>query len=962
MKRLQFRLIVFLFSILYSAVIVAVNTAPLQLLIADCQRLLSQSTEGTENGSYLIGSKQQFQTAITNAGNTLSNTTATQEELNATTDSLHNAYIRFGRQRYGIVNPNWSDNYWQFSSTTSQWGPYNVHDPAILKTDGYFYAFSTDAAWANTSAGIPLRRSRDLVNWEFRGWAFNGFPAEPSNWLLLQQPAGETKRAVTGLWAPYIMKVGLQYRLYYSAVFAGSGALIGLATSENIEGPWTQVGKVISTYDLPAANAIDPTVTIDKNGKHWMIYGSWSNGIYVFELNPTTGLKKDGTAPQLIAQNGPNNTWGWKSCMEGPEIIYNPTFKKYYLFFAQGSLGNVYHTRVARSVSPTGPFLDYFGVNVAYTSTSPKYPEIYPLLTYPYQFDNHPGWQGVSHVGVFNDGNNYYMMHQGRPSANAAMMVMQNRKITWTADGWPTVSPERFANPGIMPAITADSIVGNWEEIQLNELKDVAAGFAGRVTPVVDDTLSAWKFLNKSKMAVYKADGTYTYGTEAGSWKLSGDTLITTRLQKSFRAILSYDYDWENNRPTITYTGLRYDARSIWGKKSYARPSNNIILNPGFDDGLTNWLVDKAGGVFDEKVVANGINGNSYYVLCTTTSTNYWDHQLRWLFPVPKCGRYKVSFKVKAKSACILNFEIQDNSSIIPIIRKTFSAGPSASTVSFITQDVPTTSTLYTMNIAYGNLVSGNELWIDDVVVEELTNLCVGNYITNGNLTDGSNGWIYKTGLRFLGKMDVDSVNRINYNPTLHCKVTIPSTFFTDAMIKWSTQIPSGAKYVLEFSAKSTTGMDIVPRLMYGAAVFSALPQARISGDVSTYRYIFPEVTTAGPYTVEIDYGKSAAGSEVWMNNFSLRRCTGDCTNTEINNIASESLTIYPNPAKSYFEISSGQRIDQLSIFSIDGKMVRNYEGVSSGRIDVSMLTAGSYVVHAHIGKVSIKKLLLISK
>ena len=939
----------------------AINTLPLQSLITDCRSILNNSSEGNQNGDYRIGSKQELESSVATAIATLNDTTSTQETVTAEVDNLFSAYSLFTKQRYGITPSNWSDNYWQFASNSALWGPYNLHDPSVIKTDGYYYVFSTDAAWANTSAGIPVRRSRDLVNWEFRGWAFKGFPSEPSDWFKLQQPATEAKKAVVGLWAPYIMKVGTQYRLYYSAVFQTSGALIGLATSTNIEGPWKQVGKVISTYDMTNVNAIDPTVSIDKNGRYWMIYGSWGQGIYTFELDPTTGLKKDATTPVLIAHNGPNNTWSWKNCMEGPEVIFNPRFNKYYLFLAEGSLGNIYHTRVARGDNPNGPYYDYFGKNVAYAATSPKYPEIYPLLTYPYQFTNHPGWQGVSHVGVFNDGTDYYMMHQGRPSANASMMVMHNQKISWTADGWPVVSPERYSNPGIMPAITADSIVGSWEEIQLNELKDTSGSTAGRVTPVVDDTVSAWKFLNVPKTATYLANGTYVYGTEVGKWQLSGDTLITNRSSNAFKGLLSYEYDWENDHPTMVYTGLRYDGHSIWGKKIYARTTNNIILNPAFDNGLTNWVIDKNGGTFTEEVVTSGINGNSFHAVCATPASNYYSRQIRWLFPVPKCGRYKISFKAKSLTAATLNFEIQDNVSIIPIIRTTFKVGTTTSTISFITQDVPVTSTLYSMNLAYGTLAAGNELWLDDVVVEEVTDHCNGNYITNGNFTDKLNGWTTYKSARFIGTAGLDSINQIDAHPSVQLKSVLASTAITEAQLKWSTNLHSGSKYVLEFAAKSATGFDLQARLLNG--LFAAYTSAvtHISGDWTTYSFVFPEITTAGTYTSEIDYGTSAAGSIVSLSNFSLKRCT-DCSNTAVENPTVQELAIYPNPATNYFELSSIQNVKQITLYSVDGKMVKNYLGVTSNKVDISNLNSGSYIVKVQVGKNTINRLLLIKK
>lgn len=932
------------FALFLASSLMAINKTPLINLINDCQKLVETSTEGTENGEYRSGSKQVLSGAITSATAILNSSSATQETLNLEVDNLFSAYNTFTKQRYGITTPNWSDNYWQFAGNSSQWGPYNLHDPAIIQADGYFYVLSTDAAWANTSKGIPVRRSRDLVNWEFRGWAFNGFPTEPSDWLKTQQPVAESKKVVNGLWAPYLIKVGAQYRLYYSAVFEGGGALIGLATSENIEGPWLQVGKVISTYDLANVNAIDPTVSIDKTGRHWMIYGSWSNGIYSFELDAATGLKKDNTLPKLIAQNGPNNSWDWKSCMEGPEVIYHPGFNKYYLFLAQGSLGNVYHTRVARANSPQGPYADYFGKSVIYSGTSPLFPEIYPLITYPYQFNNHPGWQGVSHVGVFKSGNDYFMMHQGRPSANAAMMVLHNRKITWTADGWPTVSPERYSNPGIMPAITPDSIVGNWEEIQLNEYKDPTGWTAGRVTPVLEDTASAWRFLCTPKITTYKNDGSFKIGTETGSWRLSGDTLISTRLAKIFKAIISYEYDWENNKPTLVYTGLRYDGRSIWGKKSAARPTNNTILNSTFDLGLQYWVIDKYGGAFTEQVVASGINGNSFNAKCVTPAGNYWNRQLRWLFPVAKCARYKVSFKAKASKASTLNFEIQDNASIIPIIRTGFNVGTSTTTFTFITQDVPVTSNLYTLNIAYGTLAAGTELWIDDITLEEVTDRCTGNYITNGKFGDKTTGWELYKSTSFSGKIELDSVTKINLQPALHCKVINPGTNWSDGALKWSTYLHSGAKYILEFTAKSASGFDIVPRLLSGTTVISTASQTQLKGENNIYRFVFPELTKDASYTLEIGFGKSATASESWFSGFTLTRCTANCSNTDISPVLANELTIFPVPAKKYFDIKSTQAVCEATIYSIDGKLLYSQKENNIRRVNIS-LQSGSYIV-----------------
>src|SRR5688572_24448865 len=69
-------------------------------------------------------------------------------------------------------------------SNYSQWGPYNVHDPSIVKSGDYFFCYSTDVAYGTTvKPGIQIRKSKDLVQWQFVGWAFNALPALGANYI-----------------------------------------------------------------------------------------------------------------------------------------------------------------------------------------------------------------------------------------------------------------------------------------------------------------------------------------------------------------------------------------------------------------------------------------------------------------------------------------------------------------------------------------------------------------------------------------------------------------------------------------------------------------------------------------------------------------------------------------------------------------------------------------------------------
>lgn len=113
-----------------------------------------------------------------------------------------------------IDSPNpWADDYSPLSSMENYqlWGTYNVHDPSCHKIGDYYYMYSTDAIFRENrkeakEKGVPLgfiqmRRSKDLVNWEFLGWALPEIPQEAVEWV--RSHAGG--HGATNIWAPYII-------------------------------------------------------------------------------------------------------------------------------------------------------------------------------------------------------------------------------------------------------------------------------------------------------------------------------------------------------------------------------------------------------------------------------------------------------------------------------------------------------------------------------------------------------------------------------------------------------------------------------------------------------------------------------------------------------------------------------------------------------------------------------------
>ncbi|HWB91397.1 MAG TPA: arabinan endo-1,5-alpha-L-arabinosidase [Puia sp.] len=427
----------------------------------------------------------------------------------------------------------------------AKWGPYNVHDPSIKKIGGEYYCYSTDVAYGATPpAGIQLRKSADLVQWQFVGWAFNGIPGIASQYIV---SGGGTPN--TGLWAPYIIQVGSELRLYYCLSSATCKlSAIGLATATKPEGPWTQRGLVVtSSCSQPMTNAIDPTVLVTPGGQQYMYYGSAYDGIYIVQLDPATGLTlAPGDVGKRIANRGFTNGQ-YNGNIEGAEIIYQPTLQKYFLFMAYDWLTTKYNVRVARADNPTGPFYDYGGVDVNSNV------DHIPMIIAPYKFNGHGGWQGTSHCTVFDDGGgHYFIAHQGRPSVDYNYMDLHVRKLFWTADGWPVASPERYAGEGDS-TVGVSAITGNWEQIDLKY--QVVPGYADQqVSPD----------LQLSTTLSIAADGTFN----GGSWSYAAPWLTLSygsgRVDKLF---VQPGRDWENKKSTIIFTGLTNTGTATWGKK-----------------------------------------------------------------------------------------------------------------------------------------------------------------------------------------------------------------------------------------------------------------------------------------------------------------------------------------------------------------------------------------------------------
>lgn len=216
---------------------------------------------------------------------------------------------------------------------------YSLPDPTIIQVaDGYFYLYATEDI-----RNIPIHKSKDLVDWEIVGTAFTS-ESRPKF-----EPSG-------GLWAPDINYINNKYVLYYSmSVWGGEWTCgIGVATSDNPEGPFTDHGKLFRSNEIGVQNSIDQFY-IEEDGKKYLFWGSF-RGIYAIELSDDGLSIKDGAEKLQVAS----------TAYEGVYIHKRNGF--YYMFASIGSccegLNSTYTTVVGRSENLFGPYLDSNGLSM----------------------------------------------------------------------------------------------------------------------------------------------------------------------------------------------------------------------------------------------------------------------------------------------------------------------------------------------------------------------------------------------------------------------------------------------------------------------------------------------------------------------------------------------------------------------------------------------------------------------
>ena len=113
-------------------------------------------------------------------------------------------------------------------------------------------------------------------------------------------------------------------------------------------------------------NAIDAAPIRCDHGELWMSFGSWFGGIWMFKLDPKTGLRDYSVRYPLVHDSadpyyGVKVAGGYWNSGEGSYFVHRNGW--WYLFMAYGWLGRTggYQIRLFRSRNLVGPYVDQNG-------------------------------------------------------------------------------------------------------------------------------------------------------------------------------------------------------------------------------------------------------------------------------------------------------------------------------------------------------------------------------------------------------------------------------------------------------------------------------------------------------------------------------------------------------------------------------------------------------------------------
>ncbi len=360
------------------------------------------------------------------------------------------------------------------------------------------------------------------------------------------------------------------YLYYYSASSTWRRSAIGVLASTDVEGPYTYVdtilysgfSKVDSTdgserninyenthldeliknktidgfnekwvrkagkeYNSDyAPNALDPTVFRTKEGKLQLVYGSWSGGIFLLDLDETTGTPiypgTDGKTEDgriIDRYFGTKLAGGYHRSGEGSYITYSEESDTYYLYLTYGGLAadGGYNMRVFKADDVSGPYVDAQGNRPLFTQADNN--DNYGVKVMGnYKLDGmSKGYKASGHNSILHDEGKTYNVFHTRFDNQGEAFELKVHPMLLSANGWYVTLPYEYdSNLEQASELKENEYIGTYEMVNHKTNTTAEMGVNQTLQLNADNTISGdvsgtYSVNDKNQIQMIIGDVTY---------------------------------------------------------------------------------------------------------------------------------------------------------------------------------------------------------------------------------------------------------------------------------------------------------------------------------------------------------------------------------------------------------------------------------------------------------------------
>ena len=524
--------------------------------------------------------------------------------------------------------------YDEYFSESNQKKHVTVHDPSVVigYTDGKYTGDRSQRVYGKDNG------SRQKVYFIFGSHRAFAWSTDMQNWTTFTNninddtkcqdlfksafdwaAKGDSSYGWSGnLWAPDVIwnEQMNKWCMYMSINGKSWNSSIVLLTSDSLNGDWKNQGTVVysgftksgvhaytdtdfasvvgsdnvdtdiarfkstdTTWnDRYGAHAIDPCVTYDSDGNLWMSYGSWSGGIWMFKLDPKTGLR-DAATKYDYKENETDPYMGHKlaggASKSGEASYIEKIGDKYYLFLSYGGLTakGGYNMRVFSSDAITGPYKDVAGNDARNGINKNAGGDAYGNTTTGERLMSYYNWhyldkgrvaQGHNSAVVDTDGKTYLVYHTRFNDGSEGHEVRVHQLFT-AGNGGLVATPFEYSGETLSNTAYAVKEVAGEYTVIYHE-------------PSVNTT--ALQCCEEKSVKLNK-DGSVS-GDYTGKWEQESDKpYVTLTIDNvKYQGVFIKQKVEGTNCETMCFTLVGSNNITIWGTKGYTN-EQKVIKDAG---------------------------------------------------------------------------------------------------------------------------------------------------------------------------------------------------------------------------------------------------------------------------------------------------------------------------------------------------------------------------------------------